>query len=160
MPRTCVHDWKGDPALSLALIHRSAQRDCMKKGHRVVVRYSSRYEKALPYGSFRRRMELHRASHAPSLGLRSPTNPQPPRDPRRHLVRTEKRLPVAPTPTRLSPMAHRLSLLQEMAHGRHLGEAKPSPPRTPASSPEQRPSTQRRHSGFSIGEDHRSGRRS
>ncbi len=29
-------------------IHRSAQRDCMKKGRRVVVRYSNRYEKK-PY---------------------------------------------------------------------------------------------------------------
>ena len=34
----------------------------------MVVRYSSRYEKALPNRSLRCRMELHRASHACSLG--------------------------------------------------------------------------------------------
>src|SRR3712207_5120536 len=120
----------------------------MKKGRRVVVRYSSRYEKALPNGSIRRRMELHRASHAPSLGPRSPEDPYPPRDPRRHLLRLEERLPVAPTPpARLSPMAHRLPLLQEMAHGRHLGEDQSDPPRTPTgSSPQEKSSAQRWHS--------------
>ena len=35
---------------------------------RVVIRYSSTYEKALPDRSIRCRMELHRASHAPSQG--------------------------------------------------------------------------------------------
>jgi transposase len=43
----------------------------MKKGRRVVVRYSSTYEKALPNGSLRCRMELPRASFAASLGTRS-----------------------------------------------------------------------------------------
>jgi len=38
----------------------------MKSGSRVLVRYSSTHEKALPHGSFRRRMELHRASHVPA----------------------------------------------------------------------------------------------
>src|SRR5215210_2130171 len=89
----------------------SPSRDCMKKGRRVVIRYSSRYEKTLPNGSFRCRMELHRTSHAASFRTWPTADPQPPRDPRRHLLYLEKRLPVASTPTRLSSMAHRLLLL-------------------------------------------------
>jgi hypothetical protein len=50
-------------------------RDCMKKGRRVVIRYSSRYEKALPNRSIRCRMELHRASHAPCQGTRASEDP-------------------------------------------------------------------------------------
>jgi hypothetical protein len=34
-------------------ISKQFLRDCMKKGYRVVVRYSSRYEKALPNRSLR-----------------------------------------------------------------------------------------------------------
>ena len=63
--------------------------------------YSSRHEKALPNGSIRCRMELHRASHAGSQRSWSTKNPQPARNPQRHLLRLEKRLPVAPTPARL-----------------------------------------------------------
>src|SRR5918999_3000859 len=37
----------------------------MKGGSRRVFRYSSRYEKALPDGHFRRRMGMHRTSPAP-----------------------------------------------------------------------------------------------
>src|SRR5215212_6395293 len=44
----------------------------MKSGPRKVFRYSSRYEKALPDGSFRCRMELHRASHARPQGIWTP----------------------------------------------------------------------------------------
>jgi hypothetical protein len=131
----------------------------MKKGRRVVVRYSNRYEKALPNGSFRRRMELHRASHAPSLGPRSTEDPQPPRDPKRYLLRVEKRLPVATTASRLSSMAHRLPLLPSLAYRWHLGEDQSSSPRTPASSLEKEPSAQRGHSRFPVGEDYRGGRR-
>src|SRR5918994_92729 len=47
-------------------IHRSAWRDCMKKGRQVVFRYSSMHERALPDGSIRCRMELHPTSHARS----------------------------------------------------------------------------------------------
>ena len=36
----------------------------MKSGSRVVFRYSSTHEKTLSNGSFRRRMEIHRASPA------------------------------------------------------------------------------------------------
>ena len=50
-------------------------RDCMKKGRRVVVRYSSRYEKTLPNGPFRCRMELHRTSHACSKGTWTTEDP-------------------------------------------------------------------------------------
>src|SRR5829696_8194944 len=45
------------------LIHPTSGRDCMKKGCRRVVRYSSRYEKTLPNRSLRCRVEVHRASH-------------------------------------------------------------------------------------------------
>src|ERR671914_857301 len=74
----------------------------MKSGSRMVFRYSSRYEKTLPDGSIRCRMELHRASHAASFRTWPTEDPQPPRDPRRYLLHLEKRLPVASTPARLS----------------------------------------------------------
>src|SRR5215213_2975691 len=98
------------------IIHRSAWRDCMKKGRGVVFRYSSMHEKTLPNGSFRCRMELHRASLACYQGPWATADPQPPRDPRCHLLRPKKRLPVAHASSRLPSMAHRLPLLQKMAH--------------------------------------------
>src|SRR5215207_6831526 len=42
------------------LIHPSAWRDCMKKGRRVLVRYSSTHEKTLPNRSILCPMELYR----------------------------------------------------------------------------------------------------
>jgi hypothetical protein len=39
-------------ALANALIHPTSERGCMKSGPGVVIRYSSRYEKALPNRSF------------------------------------------------------------------------------------------------------------
>jgi hypothetical protein len=48
--------------LLCSIMAKVQPRDCMKSGPRVVIRYSSRYEKALPDGSFRCPMELHRAS--------------------------------------------------------------------------------------------------
>ena len=128
-------------------IHRSAWRDCMKSGSRMVFRYSSRYEKTLPDGSIRCRMELHRASHAASFRTWPTEDPQPPRDPRRYLLHLEKRLPVASTPARLSSMAHRLLLLQKMAHRRYLGENQPGYPGAPASSLEAKSSAQCRRCG-------------
>src|SRR5215216_1685837 len=48
---------------------------------------------------------------------------QSPRDPRCHLLRLKKRLSVAAlAPSRPSSMAHRLPLLQNLAHRRYLGE--------------------------------------
>jgi hypothetical protein len=88
----------------------------MKSGLGVVIHYSSMYEKTLPNGPFRCRMELHRTSLADTYRAWTTEDPQPPRDPRRHLLRIEKRMPVAPTPARLSSMAYRLPLLQKMAH--------------------------------------------
>jgi hypothetical protein len=87
----------------------------MKSGPRVVIGYSSRYEKTLPDGSIRRRMELHRTSLARPQGTRTAENPQPSRDPKCRLIPPKKRLPVAPTAARLPQVAHRLLLLQKMA---------------------------------------------
>jgi transposase len=53
----------------------------MKRGPRVVVGYSSTHEKALPYGSIRRRMELHRAPPARPHRIGTDQDPQPTRDP-------------------------------------------------------------------------------
>ena len=50
----------------------------------------------------------------------------------------KERLPVAPTAARLPSMAHRLLVLQEVAHRWHLREDQPSSPRTPASALETR----------------------
>src|SRR5215204_2614053 len=73
----------------------------MKSGSRRVFRYSSTHEKALPDGSIRRRMELHRTPRARPQRIRTAENPQPSRDPKRHLLPAKERLPVAPTASRL-----------------------------------------------------------
>src|SRR5215216_4620049 len=112
-------------------IHQSAWRACMKSGPRSVFRYSSTYEKALPDGSIRRRMEIHRTPHARPQRTRTAEDPQSSRDPQCRLLPPQERLPVAPTAARLPPMANRLLVLQEMAYRRYLGEDQPSSPRTP-----------------------------
>jgi transposase len=79
-----------------------AQRDCMKSGLGVVFRYSSTHEKEIPDGSIRRRMEIHRTPHARPQGIRTAQDPQPSRDPQRHLLPLKEWLPVvAPTTARL-----------------------------------------------------------
>src|SRR5215208_776106 len=62
-------------------------RDCMKSGLRVVIHYSSTYEKTLPDGSFRCRMELHTAPSARTQRARTAQDPRSSRDPRRRLLR-------------------------------------------------------------------------
>jgi hypothetical protein len=67
----------------------------MKSGSRKVFRYSSRYEKTLPDGSFRCRIELHRASLAHPQRTWTPQDPQSSRDPERRLLLPPKeRLPM------------------------------------------------------------------
>src|ERR687895_2820932 len=105
-------------------------RGCMKSGPRVVTRYSSTHEKTLPDGSIRRRMELHRAPPSRTQRTRTAQDPRSARDPQRRLLPPEERLPVATLAPRLSSMAHRLSLLQKMAHRWYLGEDQPCPLRT------------------------------
>jgi hypothetical protein len=73
----------------------------MKSGPRRVFRYSSRYEKEIPDGPFRCRMELHRASHARPHRTWTPEDPRSSRDPQRHLLPPEERLPVATASPRL-----------------------------------------------------------
>jgi hypothetical protein len=73
----------------------------MESGSRRVFRYSSTHEKTLPDGSIRRRMELHRAPHARPQGTLTAQGPQSPRDPQRHLLPTEERMPVAAATPRL-----------------------------------------------------------
>ncbi|CAA9468209.1 MAG: hypothetical protein AVDCRST_MAG58-3764, partial [uncultured Rubrobacteraceae bacterium] len=63
-------------------------------GSRRVFRYSSTHEKTLPHGSFRRRMELHKASPARTRRIRTAQDPRPSRDPERCPLRPKKRLPV------------------------------------------------------------------
>src|SRR5918999_962365 len=67
-------------------IHPTAWRGCMKSGSRKVFRYSSTHEKALPDGFIRCRMEIHRTSPTSAQRTRSPQDPQPSRDPERHLL--------------------------------------------------------------------------
>ncbi len=88
----------------------------MKRGCWVVVRYSSTHEKTIPNRPLRRGMEVHRASHADSQGAWAAEDSQPTRDPKRNLLRPKKWLPVAHASARLSSMAYRLSLLQNLAH--------------------------------------------
>jgi transposase len=73
-----------------------------------VIRYSSTHEKSLSDGSFRRRMEVHRTSHAAPQRIWPTTDPQPTRNPKRHLLRLKKRLSVAHAPQRLPSVAYRL----------------------------------------------------
>jgi hypothetical protein len=101
-------------------MHSTAWRGCMKSGSRRVFRYSSTYEKTLPDGFIRcrmeLRMELHRASPARPQRAWTAQDPRPSRDPRRCLLSAKERLPVAPASPRLPQVAHRLPLLQKMAH--------------------------------------------
>src|ERR687898_1124723 len=110
----------------------------MKSGPRRVFRYSSTHEKEIPDGSFRRRMEPHRTPHARPHRTWTAEVPRPSRDPERRLLPPKERLPMAPAPPRLPQVAHRLLVLQEMAHRRDLGAPQSSPPRTPTSSFEAR----------------------
>ena len=89
----------------------------MKSGSRRVFRYSSTHEKEIPDGFIRCRMELHRASFASPHRIWTAQDPQsPPEDHKRRLLRPQERLPVAPAPSRLPQVAHRLALLlQTMA---------------------------------------------
>ena len=73
----------------------------MKSGSRRVFRYSSTHEKALPDGSLRRRMEIHRTPRARPHRTWTPQDPQSSRDPERRLLRPKERLPVAALAPRL-----------------------------------------------------------
>src|SRR5215212_10756952 len=129
----------------------------MKSGPRMVFRYSSTHEKEIPDGSIRRRMELHRTPHARTHRTRPAEDPQPSRDPKRHLLPAKDWMPVAALAPRLPQVAHRLVVLQEMAYRWHLGEGQSGPPRTPASALEARSSAQRGRGGQPIGKEHRGG---
>src|SRR5215208_4960315 len=89
-------------------IRCSAWRGCMKSGSRRVFRYSSRYEKALPDGSFRCRMELHQAPSPRAQGPWTAADPRSSRDPERHLLHLEERLCLAATSPRLPALGDRL----------------------------------------------------
>src|SRR5215218_6507695 len=107
------------------------RRGCMKSGSRGVFRYSSTHEKALPDGSIRCRMEIHRTSFACPQRTRTTQELRSSRDPRRRLLPPKERLPVALDPPRLPQVAQRLLALQEMAFRRYLGKDQQSSPRTP-----------------------------
>jgi hypothetical protein len=89
----------------------------MKSVPRVVFRYSSTHEKTLPDGSIRRRMELHRASPPCPQRIRTAQDARTSRDPERCLLHPKKWLSVASASPRLPQVAHRLPLLQDLAHG-------------------------------------------
>ena len=65
-----------------------------EKGPPMILRYSSRYEKTLPYGPFRCPLELHRTSHADTYRAWTTGDPQPPRVPKRHPIVVEDLAPV------------------------------------------------------------------
>jgi transposase len=131
----------------------------MESGPRVVFRYSSTHEKEIPHGSFRRRMELLRTPPSRPQRFRTPQVSGSSRDPKRHLLPPEERLPVALASPRLPQVAHRLPLLQNLAHRWYLGEGQPGHPRTTQDTPEARPPSQRGRSGLSVGEDYCGARR-
>ena len=138
---------------------RRRKRDCMKSGCRRVFRYSSTHEKEIPDGSIRRRMEPHRSPHARPHRTWTAEVPRPSRDPERRLLPPKERLPMATAPPRLPQVAHRLVVLQEMAHRRDLGAPQSGPPRTPQGALEARSSAKRRSGRFPVGEEYRGGRR-
>src|SRR5918994_4226848 len=127
----------------------------MKSGLGVVIHYSSTHEKVLPDGSFRRRMELHRASLTRSQRIRTAQDPQSSRDLECHLLPPKERVPVATAPARLPSVAHRLPLLQTMAHGRYLGARQSSSPRTPTRTLKARSAAKRGRGGQPVGEEYR-----
>src|ERR687890_1256728 len=106
-------------------------RGCMKSGPQRVFRYSSRYEKEIPHGFIRCRMELHRTSFAYPQRARAAQDPRSSRGPQRRLLPPKERVPVAPTASRLPKVAHRLVVFQEMALRRYLGKDQPGYPRAP-----------------------------
>jgi hypothetical protein len=115
LPRDCSHSTPISQ-IPWPIMHPSAWRGCMKSGSRRVFRYSSTHEKALPHGSFRHPMEIHRTPRARPQRTRTAQNPESWRDFERHLLPPKKRLPVvAPLAPRLPQVAHRLLVVQKMA---------------------------------------------
>ena len=111
----------------------------MKSGPRVVFRYSHTHEKEIPHGSFRRRMELHRASPPCPQRIRTAQDARASRDPQRCLLHPKKRLPVwrmLPTTFPCGPPSSTTSGVG--AWSRHLGAGQSGHPRTPQGTPEAR----------------------
>src|SRR5215208_3900325 len=72
--------------------------------------------------SFGPRMGDTRSTHPTRQTWRTPAQVADEEDPKRRLLPLEERLPVAHASTRVPAVVHRTSLLQTMAHRRHLGE--------------------------------------
>src|SRR5215212_6220167 len=104
-------------------------------------RYSSMHEKILPNRPCRYRVGVHRSALAGPRKRRATSPSQLARDPRRHLLRLEERLPLAAFAPRLPALADRLPLLQGLASGRGLGEGACRAAQTGAGSPREGPPT-------------------
>src|SRR5215207_8761045 len=75
-------------------------------------------------------------------------------NPKRRLLPLEERLPVAHASTRVPSVVHRTSLLQSMAHRRHLGEDQRHATRKDTHKRKSQSPTERWHPRHPICEDH------
>jgi transposase len=81
------------------------------------VAYAPRHgEQKIPHGSVRRRMALHQPTSSRAHRTRTPQASRLASDPRRRLLRAQKRLPLAVAAEGLPSLEDRLRLVQEMAH--------------------------------------------
>src|SRR5215208_3854379 len=116
-----------------------------------LVTYAVRHgEQEIPHGSVRARMALHPPASARAHRARTPQAARLTGDPRRRLLRTQKRLPLAVVAEGVPSLEERLRLVQEMANRRHLGAAERRAARASTVSPRQGPEPQRRYCGFSV----------
>src|SRR5918998_556711 len=100
-------------------------------------------------------------AHLPTPNKRgSSEDPQPPPDPRGGFLRLEVRLSVEIAATRLPTMEDRLPLLPRVAPRRDLGATTHRAARAIADKAGKKPRAQCGHSGCTIGQDDRGGRRS
>src|SRR5829696_8813720 len=77
--------------------------------------YAPGHEKELFDRSLRHRVGMHRALPPASPQARTTEDPRHPRSPRRHLLRTEERLPLAPTTEGFPAVGDRLLVVREVA---------------------------------------------
>jgi hypothetical protein len=144
----------------MVTIYVTAHRDCPKRVCWVVIRYSSTHEKDIPNRPLRRRVGVHRASPAYSKGCRE----APGLTPCARSSTPSSTSCVAAVPgvcCRTSFRLGRPSITTSEFGASTVPGSDYTLCSAPsfASTPQERSSTERGHSGFPVGEDHRRGRR-
>src|SRR5215217_9129780 len=114
-----------------------------------MVAYAPRYgEQEIPYGSVRRRMVSPWPASSRAHRIRTPQAALLAGDPRRRLLHSKERLPLAVAAEGVPSLEDGLRLVQEMANRRHLEAAERRAARASTVPPRQGPEPQRRNCGF------------